>query len=54
MNRVAGGGSPFAIRQELAMHSDKILPIAFDLKASRNLFLSTSAAFVLDARVDLW
>src|SRR5579872_3530614 len=37
---------------EEAWYEDKILHVAFDATPHRELFLSTSAAFVIDARVD--
>jgi hypothetical protein len=42
------------VGHEDAWYEDKIVLIAFDPMASRDLFLSTSPAFVVNARVDLW
>jgi hypothetical protein len=42
------------VGHEQVWYEDKIVMIAFDIMPSRDLFLSASAVFVIDARVDLW
>jgi hypothetical protein len=37
-----------------AWYEDKIVHVAFDVVPSRDLFLSPSVTFVVDARIDLW